>query len=410
MWLLLKIQELGQMYPEIIYLSYKGELAGMHIRNIKRLVEVNPYFMDYGYQDVSMRAETILKYKHGLKTFTVGPAGILSFQRGKHTMGLVTDDPLQDPQGVKMDIGQIDKVTRLFLEQVVSIKKERGFSFHHVLGTAQDEADLFFKLRNLRGFDWHEYKAILNYRKKQVLWPEMFPYAKLIDIRDNQIGAKAFNKEFMCTPVRSEEKFCSTESVMGAMGGRQNINIRKYKTDNRIVAGMDIGKKTHPSHISVLELVPILAKEDDPDNKISKGDTIGHFKKQLISKWLDHANYTRQITYCRDLIDSLGIDRMLYDNTRAEFESFEENGELPAEMEGVVMTSKGQHKMATLLDKALGADEIEFIHDERQARQILAVDNDLKAMSTSEGHGDSFWSNCLALAAAEEGSVSVRWI
>ncbi len=392
------------MYPEILYISYKGELAGEHIRKIKRLVDVNPYYYNYGYRDVSRNAETILKMRKDNQTFTVSPAGILSFQRGKHTMGVITDDPLQDPQGVKMDIGQIMKVSRLFFEQIASIKKEHGFSFSHVVGTAQDEEDLFFRLKNLRGYEWGEYKAIENYKKKQVLWPEMFPYKKLIDIRDNQIGVKAFNKEYLCSPIRSEDKYIKAGDLMPLVSDRRNVNTSKYNTDNEIVAGYDIGKKSHPAHISVLELVPKYENKDD-DEKVT-----GYFKKQLISKWFDHANYTRQVEYCKGLIDDLGIGRMLYDNTRGELEVMAENGELPAEMEPLVMNSRNQNKMAALLDKEVGNASIDFVKDDRQIRQILAVDNDMKAPSSSEGHGDSFWSTLMALAAAEEGNVSVRWI
>jgi hypothetical protein len=110
------------------------------------------------------------------------------------------------------------------------------------------------------------------------------------------------------------------------------------------------------------------------------------------------------------MINLLGIESILFDNTRAEFDTFEENGELPSEMEGFIMSAKSQQSIATGFDQTITAGRLELVIDDRQKRQILAVDNDLKAPSTFEGHGDAFWSIALALKKYREGSPNVRWL
>ena len=53
--------------------------------------------------------------------------------------------------------------------------------------------------------------------------------------------------------------------------------------------------------------------------------------------------------------------------------------------------------MATNFEKMVENNEVELLNDRRMLDQILVVDNDLQALETPEGHGDSFWSIALAL-------------
>ena len=100
----------------------------------------------------------------------------------------------------------------------------------------------------------------------------------------------------------------------------------------------------------------------------------------------------------------MSIDCLKYDNTGSEFESFAERGELPDGMEPVVATGKKNYELAALLESRIRAKpkpRIKLLKDDRQKNQILAVDNDLHAPETPEGHGDSFWSNALMCDATE---------
>lgn len=51
---------------------------------------------------------------------------------------------------------------------------------------------------------------------------------------------------------------------------------------------------------------------------------------------------------------------------------------------------------------------LELINDTRQTDQILAVTSDLQAFESVDGHGDSFWSNALALWQEKQKQYQIR--
>jgi hypothetical protein len=78
-------------------------------------------------------------------------------------------------------------------------------------------------------------------------------------------------------------------------------------------------------------------------------------------------------------------------------------------MEGITFTSKSKFSMATELDKLITNEALELLPDDRQKRQILSVDCDLKAPETDEGHGDAFFSLALAVLAYKRSLGDVAW-
>ena len=123
---------------------------------------------------------------------------------------------------------------------------------------------------------------------------------------------------------------------------------------------------------------------------------------------MDGWDYTKQLEVCQWFAENYNMQTLNYDDTRAEFEGFKERGELPSEMNGIVFTLKKKFEMAAKFEKRVRDKKIVLLPDDRQRRQILNVDNDLKSMETSEGHGDSFWSNAMAMDAAEASMVNIR--
>lgn len=363
-----------------LYLSYTGDLAGEHLRDTKERIRVNPFFSDV--IDLT-DATTILYYQKGNNRFFCQPAGILSFKRGKHPDGVICDDILRDPE-VKLDLSQIEKITQIFFEQVMSLPKERGLGLKNI-GTAQDENDLFHQLEGKKQFDCSRWDAIKSEKRRLSLWPEMFPYERLEQIRDDEIGPKAFLKEYRCVPVRSTEGYFTHEDMDRVIHPR----LRNYKIYDTLrlnedaVGGLDIGKKRHPSHL--------VAYGIDRHGKLV----------QLLSLWMDGTDYADQLRICKEVIKNFSLRRLYYDDTRAEFEGFKELGDLPGEMKGIPFTSKLKHQVATKFGKRVNKGNILMLDDPRQTRQILNCDNDLKSAETAEGHGDSFWSNALAVHAAD---------
>jgi hypothetical protein len=400
-WQLFRVSTIQGMVHETLYMSYSAPIAAEKIKLLKTYISVNLEFDDF--IDLKPTAETLLEYRHRDKIFRANSAGIFSIVRGKHPNTVIVDDPLKDPED-ELNIEQIEKVGKHFFKKIVSLPKEGGEL--HIAGTPQDKNDLFGKLKVRKGYNYKEYPAIRNYKTKDVLWPEMFPFERLIDIRDNEVGPAAFEPEYQCAPKRSAEGYLAEPDLDRVIDPKlQAIDPDKEDAIDDIkgivVAAIDIGKKQHPSHITMYDVV----EDEDEDGNDTMELT------QIYSKWLDGWDYNDQVELCKHLDDVFSIDRFPYDNTRSEFEGFEERGELPGCMEPVKFTRASKFKSAASLDKALSKGKkitIRLLDDPRQKRQMLNVDNDLQSVSTKDGHGDSFWSNALAVEAATEAGPQVR--
>jgi hypothetical protein len=188
-------------------------------------------------------------------------------------------------------------------------------------------------------------------------------------------------------------------------------NLRPPFIKSRTVCGgFDIGKKTHPSHFAIF----VESRRKYKVVRINRetGEVKESMEKRLIqvhSKFMDGWDYIDQIEYIKNSISAFKIDKMYYDNTRSEFESTDEAGNLPSEMEGVSFTVKEKFSMATEMDIAISQRTISLINDDRQKRQMLSVDCDLKAQETAEGHGDAFFSVALAIKAWREATSILVW-
>ena len=356
------------------------------MKRLKRYIATIPEHFG-GHNDLTT-AETKCNYERGGNTVVIEPAGIMGFKRGQHPYGIICDDILKDPEK-KMDLEQIKKVETIFVEVVESMPTKEL----HVFGTPQDKNDIFKKLETTPDYFAKRYKAVLNWNEKQSLWPQEFPFERLKRIRD-RIGEKAFNKEYQCQPVRSEDSFYTQEQLDKFIRARlRNYRVgRKTHFREFTFGGFDIGKHSHPSHLAVFGI-------DRRHNLI-----------QVHSKFMDGWNYVDQLDYLKQAIDSFSIGKIYYDDTRSEFESFSEAGNLPAEMEGLTFTAKLKHQLAAAFDAVITKGNLMLLKDDRQTNQLLNVDNDLKSEQQVEGHGDSFWSIAMAIKAATEPGPNVRFI
>lgn len=380
-----QLYKLNQRYVEWIYMAYKTDLAAEKIEKLKRYIESIPKYFN-GYRDLTS-AKTILHYEKDGMEFKCKPEGILNFKRGQHPDGLICDDILKDPQK-RLDLYQLEKIERIFFEEIESMPKYEL----HVFGTPQDRNDLFAKLETRPGYNCKRYPAILNHEKKIVLWPEEWPWERLMQ-KKADIREKAFNKEFLCRPVRAEEGFFKEEELDRVICPRlKNYDLSNPpKLNDYCFAGFDIGKKSHPSHLAVFGV-----------------DRQGRLV-QVHSKWMDGWRYTDQVEYLKLAIEKFKIAKLYYDATRAEFEGFDESGELAAEMEGVIFNLRTKSEMAVEFERMVSDENILLLPDERQKRQILNVDNEYKSLETEEGHGDSFWSICMAIRAYQDGQARLIW-
>ena len=383
MWIILRMEPNDNI--NWLYMSYNQKMSIYHTINIKQHIQSNPCFANI--KDLT-QGNSILDYTwNDGSRFRCTPSGILTFNRGWHGEGVICDDILADPTN-ELNPTIIEKISRTFMEQVMSLPKEGGEI--HLVGTAQHQLDLFFQLKENKTWAWGEYKAIINEKERKVLWPELFSYERLCEIRNDELGEKAFNKEYMCSPVWTEEAYFQRDEI----GNTIDVNLEDRKKPASafkhrrmmIVAGLDLGKKSHPSHFTVFEL----------DN--------GHYT-QLYEKFMDGWDYSRQVDLINGFIEFYMIDNLNYDDTRSELESFREKGIIDSAIwNPVVFKIKTKFDMASNFSRLVNNKEndeikpkITLLNRQRMINSILSVNNDLKAIESKIGHGDAFWSIALAI-------------
>jgi len=377
MWLIFRMQPNEKV--RWLYMSYNQKMSVYHTENIKNHIQSNPHFS--GIKDQTTGNST-LDYSWGKNDrFQCDPSGILTFNRGWHGQGVICDDILQDPTS-EMNFSVIDKINRIFMEQVMSLPIEGGEI--HLVGTAQHTQDLFFKLKDNPSWDWEEYKAILNESNNTVLWPELFSYERLGEIR-RDIGEKAFNREYQCSPVWSEDAYFGRDELMVTVNAVERKDPGGQWKAGEFIAGLDIGKKAHPSHFVIFQ------------------KRVGIYT-QFFQVFMDGWDYTKQVRYIQGMIDFYVIDEVRYDATRGELEPFvEQNIISPRIWRPVIFGTKSKFQMASNFSKNVNNKTVHLLNNQRMIDSILSVNNELQAPETSIGHGDAFWSIAMALYEPKQG-------
>lgn len=414
MW---KLFCMGTQSIEGFYFSFKEDIASYLLGKVKNLIKINPWFESC--IDLKPRAESILQYTWDKTAiFKITPHGLFTAVRGLHGDLLFIDDPFKDPAN-RMILTNILKVNENFENVAMDIPdKMKGET--HVVGTPQTYNDFFYNKKLLSNFAKMMRPAIENEVEKKALWPEWLTYDELCAIRDRR--PKSFGPEYMIKPLISESSYFKAEEIYGLCSTTlqpmrifDKITPDNPRYRNRRIAGHDIGKKVHPAHFTVWEEVPVLNERGDHLRDHEKNPVYRLI--QIHQKWMDGWDYTNgkdwkgkdpeevydtakptQIEYIRIAQKNLDIDEIYFDNTNQVWESFIEQGLLPKPTyKPIVFSAKTKNQFASCFGQEVKAGRIELINDPRQARQILAVTNDLDAAESEEGHGDSFWSNGMAL-------------
>ena len=322
---------------------------------------------------------------------TLDPKSLLSFKRGIHPDWLAVDDPFQDPDN-KLEPTSVLKINDVFKKQILDMPKVGGEL--HVVGTPQTPQDFFFDTTVMRRFSVVVQPAIISEAERIARWPEYMPFEELLERREER-GAKVFNQEYICN---TEDAWLEEVDVLAAVNQElpnRSVFTKHTNLTGDISAGFDIGKKRNPSHLAIYE---------------TKEGT----STQLHSMWMDGWDYTNgtgeydpnhptQFEYLLMAKESFGIDRLLYDATRGEFDAIADAGKMPPEFEPVLFTKKRMVGMASTLSDRMTQHTIQMLDDQRQQTQLLAVNNNLQAIETPQGHGDSFWSTAMAIPDKEEG-------
>jgi hypothetical protein len=393
MWTLIKNRKRG---AEGWYLSYSDDMSSYHLKKVKSYIKANPFF--YQFVDLKQRSEGVIKYQfvEGGREYPPiewTPAGLLVFKRGIHSNYIFVDDPLKDPEN-KLEPTIIRKINDVFLTQLLPMVKKFGEC--RVVGTPQTKEDFFFDKRLKDKFDLWIAPAIVSTARRQALWPEWMDFDEL-KARE-RMSPRTFPQEYLCVPVYSQNSYINKGDAEAALNPElKDLGLRPHpQLDGKMVtAGFDIGKKRHPSHLAVFVHKRI-------------GDTVK--SKQVHSKWMDGWTYRRQLDYLKLVDEFFHLNALRYDNTRGEFEAYQEVGEIPEHWEPIVLTHKAEHALAAAGSSQFEHGNVELLDDERQLNQLLAVNSDLKAIESPQGHGDSFWSIMMGLKDEEDDEPRIRTI
>ncbi len=377
------------------YFSYNSDLAGYHINKIKQCIEANPYYEEI--IDCKPTAETVLRYTWDHQNYTtITPHGLVQFKRGIHGDLIFVDDPFQDPEN-ELNPSIIYKINEIFKTNILDMPKEPDGELH-VTGTPQTKEDFFFDPNVTARFKVQILPAIsrdIITGEEKALWPE---WMTLEELKNKEIErtSRIFSREYMCTPVYSTKSFFTKEKLDTKIINKDLTILKSslpYEPSGEVVAGFDIGKKTHPSHLSIFEF---------------RNGKLIMLHHKFMDSW-PYSNgktffdpYPTQLEYIKRCINNFHIKELRYDNTRGEFEAYSEQGLLPREMIPIVFTNRLKTSAASAFDRLVERSQLEIPDDMRLIDQICSLTNDLQASASKWGHADAFWSIALAILGAKD--------
>ena len=359
----------------IPYVSYAHKMSEYHTREIKRHIRSNPKLSSF-MVDRSPDSEISCNYRIGGRSVIIEPAGLFAFKRGSHTDGaLIADDLLRDPDN-PLNLSQIVKVEEHFNRETIYIPNKGAPLI--LMGTPMTPDDLLTKVCNDERFISRVLPALNPAPDWEVLAPEIRSKEWLL--REQQINPRAFSAEFLLSPYSTVLSYIGDNELKQVENSsllNLNPNVFHELDSDFTFMGMDIGKKRHPTHIVVY-----ISQANSPT------------LTQIASIFLDGWDYTEQARFANMVVKNFGVDKGYFDNTRSELE----DRSLNSALEPIRFTQKNKRRMAQIFEQYIHDKKIAMIQDPRQHAQIVSVDNNLDAPQTPlGGHGDSMWSNALAM-------------
>lgn len=394
MWRLLK-------YPRdvsLLYLSYNDDMARYHVQQIKTAIRNNEKLQKWLPKDLAKNTESVIRYlTSDNRIIRIESSGLFVFKRGMHVDGgMVADDVLKDPTS-PVNLGELPKIEEIFMKESMPIPNPGAPIM--VVGTPMAPGDLLSNLQTDERFESVVLPALDPVEGRKVLAPEIRSEEWLMAYKNSQ--PTAFATEYALVPHYGSDGYFSEEELIKCENPdldnlRSGISHVGYVHDfEYVVAGFDIGKRRHPSHLVVF-------------GKVKDGPLV-----QLHQAFLDKWAYVDQVAYANTIAENFDIDIGYVDNTRGELEevlSRDEGENIDKRWQLLSFTRKKKNEMAQAFEKRVmsaqeyedGKGPFQMLKDTRQREQVLLVTKDLQALETPRGHGDSFWSIALAMLAASE--------
>lgn len=388
---------------DFLYFCYSADAAGRRVREMKQKWSLNAKLASYLDQPIdlsnykfnhTMHGKLINLYYNGLKTFT----------RGEHVNGAIfCDDVLKDPDN-KLSTKEVEKVTDIFFADIDNLKRKDLYVPTVLFGTPMQIGDLFDVIRE-------KHQDMYVFKKFQVA--NMYPIPDYayddgsLQVLCEEIQSRKLVFKNRTNPKFAQEMMCEYSSALDAYFTKEeilaiedptlrslNVDDKYEKEDNEIVvAGADIGRKKHPTHISVFSV---------------KGNNV----KQIFQQFYYETPYDEQVSIMNKIAENFQLDYAKWDNTRTELH---DRG-IVSPWTPVQFTKRNKEAMATAFDFYVnskhrdGQFSIRLIRNSDQHSQIISVTTELDSMSDNKGHGDAFFSSAMALWCLYEHHTNIELI
>ena len=393
----------------LLYASYNHDMVRYHVRTMKDEIRANPLLANEWFtKDLARGADNAIRYQTADGGIVrVEMAGVTQFKRGLHTnAGMVVDDILKDANS-PIDPGELPKIKDLFFRALMPIPNPGTPTV--VVGTPMAPGDLLATLISDEKFNNVVLPAFDPVPGRHVLAPEIRDEGWLNAYKKS--NRSSFSSEYMLQPHFGTEGYFTEEEIEKCEDSelkpyRRTINHVDDLTEDYewVVAGYDVGKRRHPSHLAIFGK----RKED------------GHVV-QLYHEFVRGMSYQSQVDILNQVANHFEIDKGYIDNTDRALEerglqtdntqglSNEEHSETVKHLRGLNrkwdmmhFTRRSKNNMAAKFEHYVVSGKLHLLPDAVQKEQILVVNRDLQAAETPNGHGDSFWSIALACLAADK--------
>lgn len=175
--------------------------------------------------------------------------GFASATRGPHPHVIIVDDILTDKTYLTDEM-----IHDIFFKAISPMPKEKLI----VIGTPQHYQDILHKLFENKKYYSKKYPAIIDAETKHVLWPEEWPWEKLMEEKET-IGELPFTQEYLCEPI--DDATSLFPYAMCSNNFTQHAKLGQIPENTTTVMGCDLALSE--SRDASFSVFTVLAVYDD---------------------------------------------------------------------------------------------------------------------------------------------------
>lgn len=224
-----------------IIFSVTQPLAKDILKGIKADINHNPKFMDLkpknhleSWTQTEIEIDRYHKIDINEKCF-LKCKGYGSATRGPHPDFVILDDIYGDKKNKTTFTHEF--IIDFFKTAVTNMVREGHIK---IIGTKFDLNDLYGWLEKNKKYVFKKFVAIIDEDRKEVLWPEIYSFEKLLDRRE-EIGDLAFNQEFQNEVVDDTTSLFPIKGFLDGCGNDEADLIKNPRRGQNYLLSVDPG-------------------------------------------------------------------------------------------------------------------------------------------------------------------------